>query len=904
MNDIIGDILMPRPKRAKLSAVCSPMETYKSYLKHKYLEKEMPDYGKWPPSTAKKCVNLAVIEKKRLSRAEVKKNSKALTYGDVDKIMRKADIKLADIATPGENGALPKFVLIEGAPGVGKSTFAWKACRKWAKGKILTEYELVILIQLRDESVRKAACLGDLIQYPRDPTIHQNVVDEVTKTGGKGVLLLFEGYDELPASLRKEDSLFNKVIKGYFFDEGTVVVTSRPWASQPFLLPHFKTKRPLSKHVEILGFNKENIEDYLLLMAKDDSSLLHDLKHYLEFNPHIHSMMYIPLNCAIVLEVYRSRKMRNSPIPTTMTELYSSLLRSLLLRHICDLPEYEDKCPELSDLSKLPECIKSHFDKLAKLAYEGICKKDQQIIFTQDEMPSNLDPLGLMQSSMELYIDSGTRKSFSFLHLTIQEFLAAYHLLTFPSSEHVKLFHLNSLSSVLLRFLAGLSPSALESALGTYLSLEVTMDTIHWLFEAELKLHQKYLLFHEDRFKFHPMSYYMLGSVITNTCCHWDVHIEYDYERFRMFTHGIISCENKHVVSKLKLHIKLEMDADLCKFYDAPIAIELLELQEKPLELLDDHMHIISNCNKLSSFFDKLSKGAPLTIRHLQFAGIGLACEVSAKIESFLKSTSSTTHLTLYHSRFRADDQKLKCILPGVQACDNVKKLYVNTFIHWLDDDFCRVLKENRTINEFYISLRVGFPCELVDSLCANTTIKRLVLDLYGSTSPCEYQFVSDEIFKHDYDDVPCLLIEDASAQIINENQCVTELSIKWQYSPGVDGNNYVLAKALSKNITLKKFEISTCFEVDDADAFSLMLSKNSTLKELQFLKECTFNLATQKIQEIFDILSSSLSSNRTLLKMYIALPHSFQHRNEVITACANDDRLHCEWYESNSQLY
>ena len=415
----------------KIVEKSSPMAIYKSYLKSKYLEKEMPDYGKWPPSTSKKYVNLAVIEKVRLSHEEAEEKSKALTYGDVGKIMRKGDIQLIDIVTPGKDGVLPKFVLVEGAPGVGKTTFAWKACRKWAKGKILQDYELVVLVRLRDVSIRKATCLGDLIQYPRDPTIHQNVIEEITKTGGKGVLLLLEGYDELPASLREEGSLFRNVINGDLFDEGTVVVTSRHWASEPFLVPYYDTKRPVSRHIEILGFNRENIQDYLSLMLKEKPSLLHDITQYLELCPHIHSMMYIPLNCAIILEVYQNSKKESSPIPTTMTELYSSLIRSLLLRHINNLAEYKGKFTKLTNLKNLPECMKSHFDNIASLAYKGICKKDQQIIFSQDEIPSGLDTLGLMQSPMELYVDIGTEKSYNFLHLTIQEFLAAHHLLTY-----------------------------------------------------------------------------------------------------------------------------------------------------------------------------------------------------------------------------------------------------------------------------------------------------------------------------------------------------------------------------------------------------------------------------------------------------------------------------------------
>ena len=256
-----GDEDMGLTLKAK-TPILTPREVYKSYLKNKYLEKIMPDYGKWPKSTSKKYINLATIQNERCRLSQEKK-SKALIYGDLNKISHKGSITFEDLAIPSEEGVLPKFVLVEGAPGVGKSTFAWEACRKWANGEILQDYELVILIRLRDESVRKAKCLGDLIQYPRDPKIREMVVDEVTKTGGKGVLLLLEGYDELPSSLQAKGSLFRQVINGYHFCEGTLLVTSRHWASEPFLLPNYTTERPVSQHIEILGFTRENIDEYL-----------------------------------------------------------------------------------------------------------------------------------------------------------------------------------------------------------------------------------------------------------------------------------------------------------------------------------------------------------------------------------------------------------------------------------------------------------------------------------------------------------------------------------------------------------------------------------------------------------------------------------------------------------------
>ena len=198
------------------------------------------------------------------------------------------------------DGSQPKCILVEVAPGVGKSTFAWKLCHKWGKGKLLQQYQLLVLLRLRDKSVRAAKNISDLFQY-YDHQIQQAAVEEIQRTGGKGVLLLFEGYDELPEGLRSENSDFLNVITGRELPEATVLITSHPWASE-FL--HRECKRCISQHIEILGFSKVNIQSYLESTIPDDPSLLADLKKYILCYPHINSMMYIPLNSAIVVEVY------------------------------------------------------------------------------------------------------------------------------------------------------------------------------------------------------------------------------------------------------------------------------------------------------------------------------------------------------------------------------------------------------------------------------------------------------------------------------------------------------------------------------------------------------------------------------------------------------------------------
>lgn len=60
-------------------------------------------------------------------------------------------------------GVIPKqVVLIEGAPGVGKTTFSWEFYKKWGKGEILQDNSLLLLLPLQDNNLKEAKSLSDL----------------------------------------------------------------------------------------------------------------------------------------------------------------------------------------------------------------------------------------------------------------------------------------------------------------------------------------------------------------------------------------------------------------------------------------------------------------------------------------------------------------------------------------------------------------------------------------------------------------------------------------------------------------------------------------------------------------------------------------------------------------------
>ena len=136
--------LPPPAKQPKIDT--TPMLQYASYLKSLYTRKKLPIYDKWPLVKSKKYIN----EKEDITRQEADQFTRATIHGNVDDIIKsKRAMDISQIAQL-PDGSQPMYILVEGAPGVGKSTFAWKLCHKWGKGKLLQQYQLVVLLRLRD----------------------------------------------------------------------------------------------------------------------------------------------------------------------------------------------------------------------------------------------------------------------------------------------------------------------------------------------------------------------------------------------------------------------------------------------------------------------------------------------------------------------------------------------------------------------------------------------------------------------------------------------------------------------------------------------------------------------------------------------------------------------------------
>ena len=431
-----------------------------------------------------------------------------------------------------KDGSLPKIVIVQGVPGIGKSTFAWKFCRKWAKEKICQQYSLVVLLRMRDTRVREATQLSDLF-FSEDKEVSRTLAKDICNNKGRGTLFLMEGIDELPASCLADDTLLSNLLQGLSLPKVTILVTTRPWALQ---MLSEKCGGQISRQIEILGFTKEDVVSYISYAFTDlEVERAKFLKHF-HSHPQLESIMHIPLNAAFVVQIYKEFRRSDEGVPHTLTQLYTALVKGLLLRYMKSIQEFREL--KIASLENIPEPIKTHFEQLCLLAFMSFTKVNVQVTFTDSEaaLYGCLDSLGLMQSSADFSLCTGTTVTHSFLHFTIQEFLAAYHLSKQPAQVQ-ELFletHKNDNQfHMLIRFWIGLNSEVLQYLRKSRQSKSSKISTIqlHWLFESQSPMAVCNYLGNGD-IEYVSLDYpsafdlYILSYCLCYSSCSWNLRID------------------------------------------------------------------------------------------------------------------------------------------------------------------------------------------------------------------------------------------------------------------------------------------------------------------------------------------------------------------------------------------
>ena len=329
-----------------------------------------------------------------------------------------------------------KLVIISGAPGVGKSTLARKICQDVCKPPGCHGYISVILVELRDllhfKKDFKLVDILQLFQGMMTPDVSLEKLSEAIYSNlGRGVLFILDGFDELPPHLRQSDFLVNLLShnRNSLLRHCDVILTSRSIVTSEIYHQmqkyHGKQKARSQvslANIEVLGFTQDQIKIYAKQYFSDQGrpDLFDVFVTKIGAVPQIRGLCSIPVVLSIICQVFLFRE----DLPPTLTQIYNEYLCVKVLK-------YNEDLPELDSILDLP---KDHdICKLGEIAYN--CIQSQKIVFDSGD----LQGLGERFSDRKrgcgvltarpIRCDPKSKKwaieSFFFIHLTVQEFLAA-----------------------------------------------------------------------------------------------------------------------------------------------------------------------------------------------------------------------------------------------------------------------------------------------------------------------------------------------------------------------------------------------------------------------------------------------------------------------------------------------
>jgi len=332
---------------------------------------------------------------------------------------------ISEIFTAAKRNAT-ETILIEGAPGIGKTVLCKEIAYQWATRQLLQHKQLMFLFFLRNPDVQKVKSLLELFDHCcRNESISKALVHHLYKTQGDDLVILFDGYDEISKNVR-ERSLIADIIDRKILSKCTLVITSRPSAA---LLLH----NNVSCRVEILGFTNSDRQKFIQESLKDNPERANILQSYLDNNTAINTFCYIPLVMTILLCLFKA----SIELPKTQTELYQKFICHTIIHFLKKAGI--NPLRSLKSVTDLEQPYLSIIMELSKVSFSLL--EDDKIVFTVDDAKQispklnisseHCTQLGLLKETKYFSADeTNPVLSYNFLHLSIQEFFAAMYVST------------------------------------------------------------------------------------------------------------------------------------------------------------------------------------------------------------------------------------------------------------------------------------------------------------------------------------------------------------------------------------------------------------------------------------------------------------------------------------------
>ncbi|PFX16646.1 NACHT, LRR and PYD domains-containing protein 3 [Stylophora pistillata] len=364
-------------------------------------------------------------------------------------------------------------VLIIGRPGIGKTFYCTKLIRDWASGAE-KHFDAAFFVKFRRFDSADELSLRELLMKSEYfPTHHLD--DEVCcqlLENPKDVLILFDGFDEFRHDQHMESTyprgidekkplqiLYQALVKGILLKGASVLTTTRPTAlsSIKYLSQSF------DKTLEVLGFSWEQIKKYVENFAGKDKQTRQTLWRHISSNLNLLSLCYVPVNsfiiCSSLYPILQSNSSAGVSLPSRLTTIYKIAVKVFYFKRTREVPK-KYLTSELFESDDLPDEVPEEFEKLGKVAFDGI--KEGKLILGENEV-RGIEDSALFHRLPDQRLNHGSlnrEKQFCFIHLTMQEFFAAWHLTNKMNETELPTFVFENIQDgkwqLVFQFLAGL----------------------------------------------------------------------------------------------------------------------------------------------------------------------------------------------------------------------------------------------------------------------------------------------------------------------------------------------------------------------------------------------------------------------------------------------------------------
>ena len=363
----------------------------------------------WPDVQQDTYINLAVIGGKgRMSD----KCYRHTIRGDADDVLSgsKANIEYRQAFQDTNHG---DRVLVVGRPGSGKTTLVHRVSQDWAHGLMLGLVKALFLVYLRGFHSNPGINLKSLVKCYFNDEDTDVICKYIYERRGLGVCFILDGLDEYQPEMDEDSPNFIvKLIRGDVLPRAVVIVASRPAAVAMF-------PKVARRHVEVLGFFKQQVEEYINSYEFNSDLKQSTLKKYLEHHPNVHHMCYLPIQTAMICFLF---DVCEDTLPNTETGIYTEFTKQTVLRAL--YRRIASRHKTVLSLEHLDKKEKGIVFQINKLAFE-MTRSSKQVI--QQEADTIDESLGLITVDWKATV-CGFQNMYSFCHLTFQEFLSAYHI--------------------------------------------------------------------------------------------------------------------------------------------------------------------------------------------------------------------------------------------------------------------------------------------------------------------------------------------------------------------------------------------------------------------------------------------------------------------------------------------